>query len=86
MAMLPRLKPKCFYDLVIEVAIVRPGPIQGDMVHPYLRRRQGLETPNYPNPEIKHVLERTLGVPIFQSKLSNWRWLRPALAAEKLIS
>ena len=48
MAMLPRLKPKCFYDLVIEVAIVRPGPIQGDMVHPYLRRRQGLETPNYP--------------------------------------
>ena len=69
MAMLPRLKPKCFYDLVIEVAIVRPGPIQGDMVHPYLRRRQGLETPNYPNPEIKHVLERTLGVPIFQEQV-----------------
>jgi error-prone DNA polymerase len=68
MSMLPRLRPECFYDLVIEVAIVRPGPIQGDMVHPYLRRRQGLEPVSYPNEEIKSVLERTLGVPIFQEQ------------------
>jgi error-prone DNA polymerase len=68
MSMLPRLRPECFYDLVIEVAIVRPGPIQGDMVHPYLRRRQGLEAVSYPNEEIKSVLERTLGVPIFQEQ------------------
>ncbi len=68
MSMLPRLKPACFYDLVIEVAIVRPGPIQGDMVHPYLRRRQGLELVTYPSPAIKSVLERTLGVPIFQEQ------------------
>ena len=61
MAMLPRLKPRCFYDLVIEIAIVRPGPIQGGMVHPYLKRRQGLEVANYPSPEIKAVLERTSG-------------------------
>ena len=58
-----------FYDLVIEVAIVRPGPIQGGMVHPYLRRRQGLEQPDYPNEEIKSALERTLGVPIFQEQV-----------------
>ncbi|MFZ0789178.1 MAG: error-prone DNA polymerase, partial [Chromatiaceae bacterium] len=69
MAMLPRLKPACFYDLVIEVAIVRPGPIQGDMVHPYLRRRQGLEPADYPSPEVKEVLGRTLGVPIFQEQV-----------------
>ena len=69
MAMLPRLKPKCFYDLVIEVAIVRPGPIQGDMVHPYLRRRQGLEQPAYLSPEVERVLERTLGIPIFQEQV-----------------
>ena len=69
MAMLPRLKPACFYDLVIEVAIVRPGPIQGDMVHPYLRRRQGLETVSYVSPDVKQVLERTLGVPIFQEQV-----------------
>ena len=69
MAMLPRLKPKCFYDLVIEVAIVRPGPIQGDMVHPYLRRRQGLEKPTYLSPEVERVLERTLGIPIFQEQV-----------------
>jgi error-prone DNA polymerase len=68
MSMLPRLKPACFYDLVIQVAIVRPGPIQGDMVHPYLRRRQGLESVSYPNDDIKAVLERTLGVPIFQEQ------------------
>ena len=69
MAMLPRLKPRCFYDLVIEIAIVRPGPIQGGMVHPYLRRRQGLETVDYPSQEIKSVLERTLGIPIFQEQV-----------------
>jgi error-prone DNA polymerase len=69
MAMLPRLKPRCFYDLVIEIAIVRPGPIQGGMVHPYLRRRQGLETVDYPSQEIKSVLERTLGIPVFQEQV-----------------
>jgi error-prone DNA polymerase len=68
MAMLPRLKPTCFYDLVIEVAIVRPGPIQGDMVHPYLRRRRGEEPIDYP-PRLKHVFERTLGVPLFQEQV-----------------
>jgi error-prone DNA polymerase len=69
MSMLPRLKPECFYDLVIQVAIVRPGPIQGDMVHPYLRRKQGLELASYPDDAIKEVLERTLGVPIFQEQV-----------------
>jgi error-prone DNA polymerase len=68
MAMLPRLRPKKFYDLVIEVAIVRPGPIQGDMVHPYLRRRSGEETVEYPDERIRDVLEKTLGVPIFQEQ------------------
>ncbi len=68
MAMLPRLKPRNFYDLVIEVAIVRPGPIQGDMVHPYLRRRKGLEPIEYP-PKLREVFERTLGVPLFQEQV-----------------
>jgi error-prone DNA polymerase len=76
MSMLPRLKPRCFYDLVIEVAIVRPGPIQGDMVHPYLRRRDGIDQEHYPSPdpahgpadELKDVLKRTLGVPLFQEQ------------------
>ena len=68
MSMLPRLKPKCFYDLVIEVAIVRPGPIQGDMVHPYLRRRAGEEAVDYPDDRVRAVLEKTLGVPIFQEQ------------------
>jgi len=76
MSMLPRMKPAKFYDLVIEVAIVRPGPIQGDMVHPYLRRREGLEAPNYPSPapehgepdELKELLDDTLGVPLFQEQ------------------
>jgi len=68
MSMLPRLKPACFYDLVIEVAIVRPGPIQGDMVHPYLRRRSGEEPVAYPNDAIRDVLEKTLGVPLFQEQ------------------
>lgn len=69
MAMLPRLKPRCYYDLVIEVAIIRPGPIQGDMVHPYLRRRNGEEAVDYPSEEVKDVLQRTLGVPIFQEQV-----------------
>jgi error-prone DNA polymerase len=69
MAMLPRLKPKCYYDLVIEVAIVRPGPIQGGMVHPYLKRRQNTALAVYPKPEVRSVLERTLGVPIFQEQV-----------------
>jgi error-prone DNA polymerase len=76
MSMLPRLKPQCFYDLVIEVAIVRPGPIQGDMVHPYLRRRDGIEKEYYPSPhpahgpadELEEVLKRTKGVPLFQEQ------------------
>jgi error-prone DNA polymerase len=68
MSMLPRLKPRTFYDLVIQVAIVRPGPIQGDMVHPYLRRREGLEPVDYPTPELRRVLEKTLGVPLFQEQ------------------
>jgi error-prone DNA polymerase len=76
MSMLPRLKPRCFYDLVIEVAIVRPGPIQGDMVHPYLRQRDGIDKEHYPSPdpahgladELKDVLKRTLGVPLFQEQ------------------
>jgi len=67
-SMLPRLRPKCFYDLVIEVAIVRPGPIQGDMVHPYLRRRNGEETVTYPSKELEEILGRTLGVPLFQEQ------------------
>lgn len=68
MSMLPRLKPNCFYDLVIEVAIVRPGPIQGDMVHPYLRRRNKEEPVEYPSEELKEILGRTLGVPLFQEQ------------------
>jgi error-prone DNA polymerase len=67
-SMLPRLRPRCFYDLVIEVAIVRPGPIQGDMVHPYLRRRNGEEPVTYPSKELEDILGRTLGVPLFQEQ------------------
>ncbi len=68
MSMLPRLKPRCFYDLVIEVAIVRPGPIQGGMVHPFLKRRKGEEQVSYPDERIRHILKDTLGVPIFQEQ------------------
>ena len=89
MNMLPRLKPKTFYDLVIEVAIVRPGPIQGDMVHPYLRRRNGIEKVNYPSPspehgdkdELRRVLHKTLGVPLFQEQA-----MRIAIEAAKFTS
>lgn len=69
MSMLPRMLPRTFYDLVIEVAIIRPGPIQGGMIHPFLRRRQGLDLVSYPSAEIKSVLERTLGIPIFQEQV-----------------
>ncbi len=65
---LPRLQPRCFYDLVVEVALIRPGPIQGDMVHPYLRRRAGTEPITYPHPAVEHVLKRTLGIPLFQEQ------------------
>src|SRR5690606_21882634 len=68
MSMLPRLRPKVFYDLVIQVAIVRPGPIQGDMVHPYLRRRNGIDVIEYPSEELKEILSRTNGVPLFQEQ------------------
>jgi error-prone DNA polymerase len=69
MSMLPRLKPRCFYDLVIEVAIVRPGPIQGGMIHPYLRRRHGQEPVRYPSEAVREVLAKTLGVPLFQEQV-----------------
>jgi error-prone DNA polymerase len=68
MSMLPRMQPTRFYDLVIQVAIVRPGPIQGDMVHPYLRRREGKEPVEFPKPELEKVLGKTLGVPLFQEQ------------------
>ncbi len=69
MTMLPRLRPQCFYDLVVEVAIVRPGPIQGEMVHPYLRRRQGKEPVVYPSEDLRRVLSKTMGVPLFQEQV-----------------
>src|SRR5699024_1405116 len=69
MSMLPRLRPKEFYDLVVQISIVRPGPITGGMVHPYLRRRAGEEPVTYPHPSLKPVLERTLGIPIFQEQV-----------------
>ncbi|MEZ8823414.1 error-prone DNA polymerase [Vibrio amylolyticus] len=69
MSMLPRLKPKCYYDLVIQIAIVRPGPIQGDMVHPFLKRRDGIDPVSYPSTEVEAVLSRTMGVPIFQEQV-----------------
>ncbi|MES2740093.1 MAG: error-prone DNA polymerase [Pseudomonadota bacterium] len=71
MSMLPRLQPRTFYDLVIEIAIIRPGPIQGGMIHPFLRRRQGLEAVTYPSAEIESVLRRTLGIPIFQEQVMS---------------
>ena len=79
MAMLPRLRPRTFYDIVVEVSIVRPGPIAGDMVHPYLRRRHGLEPVTYPHPCLEPVLAKTLGVPLFQEGLSLRAELKPPL-------
>ena len=81
MSMLPRLKPRCFYDLVIEVAIVRPGPIQGGMVHPYLQRRQGLAPVDYPGEGLRAALERTLGVPIFQEQVMQIAMLAAGFSA-----
>ncbi len=81
MSMLPRMRPRQFYDLVIEVAIVRPGPIQGGMVHPYLRRRQKLEEVSYPSPEVRKALERTLGVPIFQEQVMQVAMLAAGFTA-----
>ena len=82
MSMLPRLKPRTFYDLVVEVAIVRPGPIQGDMVHPYLRRRQELEKVDYPGDEVKTALERTYGVPIFQEQVMQLAMLAAGFTSD----
>ena len=83
MSMLPRLKPRDFYDLVIEIAIVRPGPIQGGMVNPYLRRRQGLEPPTYPSEDLKEVLEKTLGVPLFQEQAMKIAMVGAGFTAEQ---
>src|SRR5205085_6174244 len=69
MSCLPRLQPKCFYDIVVQVAIIRPGPIVGEMVNPYIKRRQGREAVEYPHPSLEPVLARTLGVPLFQEQL-----------------
>ena len=81
MTMLPRMRPRKFYDLVIEVAIVRPGPIQGGMVHPYLRRRQKLEKVDYPSKEVRKALERTLGIPIFQEQVMQVAMLAAGFTA-----
>jgi error-prone DNA polymerase len=81
MTMLPRLQPRSFYDLVIEVALIRPGPIQGGMIHPYLRRRQGLEPIEYPSPAMRQALERTLGVPIFQEQVMQIAMLAAGFSA-----
>jgi error-prone DNA polymerase len=83
MSMLPRLKPSCFYDLVIEVAIVRPGPIQGDMVHPYLRRREGKEPAELPSEELRAVLGKTLGVPLFQEQAMRIAIVAAGFTAEE---
>ena len=86
MSMLPRLRPRNYYDLVIQIAIVRPGPIQGDMVHPYLNRRNGKELISYPSEAVKEALERTLGCLYFRSRLCSWLWWQLDLPAEKQIS
>jgi error-prone DNA polymerase len=83
MSMLPRLKPRCYYDLVVEVAIVRPGPIQGGMVHPYLRRREHPEEETYPNEELRHALGRTLGVPIFQEQVMQIAMIAAKFSADE---
>src|SRR5690606_27385056 len=81
MSMLPRMQPRVFYDLVIQVAIVRPGPIQGGMVHPYLRRRQELEKVDYPSEDVRKALERTLGIPIFQEQVMQVAMLAAGFTA-----
>src|SRR5690606_35558180 len=85
MAMLPRLKPQCFYDLVIQIAIVRPSPIQGDMVHPYLRRRAGKEAITYPTEEVKDVLKQTLGIPIFQEQVMRLSMVAAGLDRKSVV-
>src|SRR5262249_49163195 len=82
MSMLPRLKPAKFYDLVIEVAIVRPGPIQGDMVHPYLRRRNGIEKEEYPSDALRQVLEKTKGLPLLQGQARQIAMVGAGFTAE----
>lgn len=82
-SMLPRMKPRCFYDLVIQVALVRPGPIQGDMVHPYLRRRSGEEPVDYPSRELETILQRTLGVPLFQEQAMKIAMVAAGFSAEE---
>lgn len=82
-SMLPRMKPRCFYDLVIQVALVRPGPIQGDMVHPYLRRRNGEEPVEYPSKELEAILRRTLGVPLFQEQAMKIAMVAAGFSAEE---
>jgi error-prone DNA polymerase len=83
MNMLPRLKPKAFYDLVIEIAIIRPGPILGDMVHPFLRRRAGTEEVTYPSPEVEAILKKTLGVPLFQEQAMKLAMVAAGFSAEE---
>ena len=83
MNFLPRMQPRCFYDLVIEVAIIRPGPIQGDMVHPYIRRRQGVEAVEFPSEELREVLGRTLGVPLFQEQAMRISIVAAGFTAEE---
>lgn len=83
MSMLPRLRPRCFYDLVVQVAIVRPGPIQGGMVHPYLRRRHGLEAVTYPSAALQEALGRTLGVPVFQEQVMQVAMLAAGFTADE---
>jgi error-prone DNA polymerase len=83
MNMLPRMRPQRFYDLVIEVAIVRPGPIQGDMVNPYLRRREGLDPVEYAKPELRAVLEKTLGVPLFQEQAMEMAMVAAGFSAAR---
>lgn len=83
MAMLPRLKPNCFYDLVIEVAIVRPGPIQGNMVHPYLKRRNGQEPVTFPSKALEGVLKKTLGVPLFQEQAMKISMVAAGFSADQ---
>ena len=83
MATLPRIAPRCFYDIVIEVAIIRPGPIQGGMVHPYLRPAAGADPVEYPHPSLEPILNRTLGVPLFQEQLLKIAMVAAASRAPK---
>ena len=83
MSCLPRLRPQKFYDIVVQVAIIRPGPIVGNMVHPYLKRRQGREPVIYPHPSLEPVLKRTLGVPLFQEQLLKMAMICAAFPAVK---